>query len=458
VTRGGVLPGRVAEIFSGTDRRGSGYLVAAGRVLTAHHVLSDGGEVHVRFPAGGSRTWCDAKVLWSDPVRDLAVLGFEPSVSAGAVDRVRIARLPADRPEIGVRVLGYPRWKLRRQDSTFRDLVDAAGSVATLANRVSGTLEITVAAGPADDPDMSPWGSMSGAPVFAGTALVGIVTEHHPREGLRRLTASRLDTALSDPVLARLLRAKLTAVPEPPAASVIRRRLILIAPIVILGASAPFVARFLIDTDHLPPVAGGSSTPYVSSSAGPVPPPTPPSPPASVTPAGTATPPGNNRPRSTPTARSTVVPATAGTTAAAVPAAEKYVTVRDSGTNSYTGVDVDPEHFSTTNGVNSWQEFKVRGNQIYIENARLFGTLASSSLEDCRSGSGFSSSGDYYNGSTLAEGPYCVWTNGRTAANAENDEKGPDLICVIGLAGLTWTSDAKEQFARFDLSRKCEPR
>ncbi|GAB3840187.1 hypothetical protein GCM10027610_047340 [Dactylosporangium cerinum] len=66
-----------------------------------------------------------------------------------------------------------------------------------LSNRRSGTLEITVEP-PGAEPEhgRSPWEAMSGAAVWAGDRIIGVVTLQHPREGPARLTATRIDTCL----------------------------------------------------------------------------------------------------------------------------------------------------------------------------------------------------------------------------------------------------------------------
>ena len=76
---GGVVPGQVAEIIVALDdeprRRGSGYRVGPGAVLTAAHVIDGAMSVRVRFDADLAGEWvAEAISCWSDPRSDLAVL------------------------------------------------------------------------------------------------------------------------------------------------------------------------------------------------------------------------------------------------------------------------------------------------------------------------------------------------------------------------------------------------
>jgi hypothetical protein len=79
----------------------------------------------------------------------------------------------------------------------YRDSHQAIGSIAVLSNRRARTLELTVAPpGPDPDPTLSPWQGMSGAAVWVGDEIVGVVSEHHRSDGLGRLAAARLDRGL----------------------------------------------------------------------------------------------------------------------------------------------------------------------------------------------------------------------------------------------------------------------
>lgn len=192
--------GRCAEIIVGdAGRRGSGYLIADALVLTAHHVVADAGEIRARFDAGRPDVWtAAATVAWHDAGHDVALLRLDRA--ARTVPAARFGSLPGTRAAvIDVHAAGFPRWKLRRSsDRVYRDLHDAHGSCAVVSNRRSGTLEITVEP-PGEDPDpsVSPWAAMSGAAVWSGGRIIGVVAEHHRSEGLNRLTARRIDGCLA---------------------------------------------------------------------------------------------------------------------------------------------------------------------------------------------------------------------------------------------------------------------
>ncbi|MFF2732372.1 trypsin-like peptidase domain-containing protein [Streptomyces sp. NPDC058008] len=224
---GGLDPHRIAEIIvttaAGGRRRGSGYRVGDTVVLTARHVVAGAGGVQVRFDADRPGQWsAAAEVAWSDEGTDVAVLAFAPPQGVAAVRPVPFGRVDDDRHAVvAVHAAGFPLWKRRRgaDGRQFRELHQADGTVAALSNLRTGTLEITVRAAAADpDPEVSPWSGMSGAAVWSGSRVVGVVAEHHRGEGMARLTAARIDHVLarvSAPRRAEL--ARLLAVDDPEA-------------------------------------------------------------------------------------------------------------------------------------------------------------------------------------------------------------------------------------------------
>ncbi|MFC0527196.1 trypsin-like peptidase domain-containing protein [Phytohabitans kaempferiae] len=201
----GLDPGRIAEVIvtlrGRPQRRGSGYRVTGTTVLTAAHLVADAETIQVRFDADRPTQWtASATVACGLDEADVAVLAIDPPAEHALVDTVEYAGLGDRDAVLDVRLAGFPRWKQRRRSDgrIHRELHSAHGTVSVLSNRRGGTLEITVPA-PAEDPDqdVSPWEAMSGAAVWADNRIVGVVAEHHRREGLGRLSATRIDRCLA---------------------------------------------------------------------------------------------------------------------------------------------------------------------------------------------------------------------------------------------------------------------
>jgi hypothetical protein len=175
-------------------------------VLTAAHVIEGAVSVRVRFDADLPGEWT-AEVLscWADPRSDLAVLTIAPREVEPAVSVARFGRISGDRVAVlAARTVGLPRFKLKTDDGVehpqrYRDSHQADGSVGVLSDRREGTLELTVPPPERDpDPDVSPWEGMSGAAVWVGDRIIGVIAKHHRSDGLGRLAAARLDLALAD--------------------------------------------------------------------------------------------------------------------------------------------------------------------------------------------------------------------------------------------------------------------
>ena len=201
-------PWRVAQIVvergpSDDGSRGSGYLVAAGVVLTAAHVVAGASGVRVRLDVG-QQTEIDvqAEQWWADTegtsCTDLAVVMIPQEATEGrAVQVARFGRISDGIAVLAVRAFGFPLFKLRHDRTSkgelgvFRDLEQVAGHTPVAANRRQGTLAVYLD----DPPPASSWEGMSGASVWAADRIIGIVAEHHPDEGTGRLTARRIDRA-----------------------------------------------------------------------------------------------------------------------------------------------------------------------------------------------------------------------------------------------------------------------
>ncbi|MEW2301554.1 serine protease [Streptomyces sp. NPDC006655] len=196
---GGVRATLVAEVLVEEDgrqpgRRGSGYLVSSGLVLTAAHVVRDARAIRVRLDADRPTERSVAStVIWLNERIDVALL---VGPTGPAVPRAAFAAVGERDATIRCSAVGFPLFKLRQDadGSRYRDACHATGTCAPMSNRREGTLELRFAAPQADpDPTRSPWEGMSGAAVWSGARIIGVVASHHRAEGLGRLTASRVD-------------------------------------------------------------------------------------------------------------------------------------------------------------------------------------------------------------------------------------------------------------------------
>jgi lipopolysaccharide biosynthesis regulator YciM len=196
---------RVAEIVVSRvgkeSTRGSGYLVSPGWVLTAYHVVKDAVSVGVWLGAPAelapeAGVGVDGGRVLAVPGADLALLPLGGPVDAPRCEPALLGRLDRE-PGLAVPVAaaGYPRFKLRpapaRPGVLLRDLTYAIGSIAVLSDAKTGRFAFAVDVPPGADPEPdehSPWEGMSGAAVWASGRLVGVVGQHHPREGPATLT------------------------------------------------------------------------------------------------------------------------------------------------------------------------------------------------------------------------------------------------------------------------------
>ncbi|WP_345675742.1 NACHT domain-containing protein [Yinghuangia aomiensis] len=167
---------------------GSGYVVGGRAVLTARHVAAaardHGGEVDVRPLRGGSDAapWRRARLVWSGDAYDAALLEADreaipvplPEVGWGSID----GAVP-----VPCTAVGFPR---RAAGPRGRETDQLVGHVVPLAGHKSGELAVDVrgVGGGAGS-----WGGMSGAALFAGGRLVGVLAWRPPEYDGRRLFA-----------------------------------------------------------------------------------------------------------------------------------------------------------------------------------------------------------------------------------------------------------------------------
>ncbi|MFF3504192.1 FxSxx-COOH system tetratricopeptide repeat protein [Streptomyces sp. NPDC003247] len=180
---------------------GSGYLVTDGLVLTAYHNVRHAGSVSGRAvevrqlaPHGQRPTaWTAAEVLWPeeppdldrDPHTDAALLlitdpAWRPPAAAAPV---RWGRLPAPggvRTRVACVAVGFPEAEHR---DGHRDTKQISGHIETLSGLKSGliTAHVDEVATPRATGGPSSWSGASGAALFCGDLLTGVLTTDRAR-------------------------------------------------------------------------------------------------------------------------------------------------------------------------------------------------------------------------------------------------------------------------------------
>ena len=204
----------IADLGEGSHPRyryGSGCVVAGRTVLTAAHVVKGAVSVKVRDPNKVSyEAVLDPRFVGDvdGPRPDLALVehtGPEvdmPAMGLAAVDRDSASADPVER----CHAVGYPDFMERdAPGGRIRETVDAFGHVPVLSGLAGGLLSVQVSSAPRPLPpeqtalEESQWSGMSGGPVVAGGLLLGVVTEHAPREGDSAITATPLTALEADP-------------------------------------------------------------------------------------------------------------------------------------------------------------------------------------------------------------------------------------------------------------------
>src|ERR1700678_1777639 len=175
---------------------GSGYLIAPGLVLTARHVVyTDNGDPHndvrVRFLEAGVQI--DCHVVW--PGRpDLDVALLRCPVRAEQDPPVRWGKIIASESGVQCDAAGFPR--SMEQEDGLRDIEHARGQINPGTGLLGTRIYMDVASAPADPGD---WGGMSGAALWCGHLLIGVVSRVPEKFAAGRLAAEPAGRFLEDP-------------------------------------------------------------------------------------------------------------------------------------------------------------------------------------------------------------------------------------------------------------------
>jgi hypothetical protein len=188
-------------------RYGSGLRVGGRTVLTAAHVVEGATAVTVRGPDKRDRA-VTLQASWTgDSGRlDLALLDLQeaeelPHVPIAVVDRDTASGAVVE----GCWAVGYPAFQEDEREGrgAVRETAHVSGYIPPLSGLVGGMISLQVTQSPRELPAQgtlgeSQWSGMSGAAVFAGDAVVGVVAEHAARRGASDITVTPLQF-LSEP-------------------------------------------------------------------------------------------------------------------------------------------------------------------------------------------------------------------------------------------------------------------
>ncbi|MBT2420117.1 NACHT domain-containing protein [Streptomyces sp. ISL-22] len=177
---GGRALGRVVVVW-GDSSQGSGVLLDRRMVLTAWHVVADSNVVEVIHPSSGKPVSCH--LGWADKAHDMAVLIAATDVisaeCAAPLGRIRIGKVGTGTPLPYCQIVGFPQ--IQRYGERGEDLEYDQYSVRVLpmAGRMKGALTCELDRSTVDERGSrtSPLRGLSGAPVFAGPVLLGVVTQ-----------------------------------------------------------------------------------------------------------------------------------------------------------------------------------------------------------------------------------------------------------------------------------------
>jgi WD40 repeat protein len=215
------LVGVIADLGMSAAERylyGSGCIVRGGLVLTAAHVVANAVSVTVwDIDKRPYSAVIDPRFVGDEhgPGPDLALLQIDDPKFRLDMPPIRLARvdreIPVDQerpdndPVIRCHALGYPWFAEDPSPTGMRDTVDAIGVIPVMSGLATGLLSLVVSISPPPLPPTeqelgrSEWSGISGAPVISAGYLLGVVTEHAPRQGSSVITAVPLSMLEPDP-------------------------------------------------------------------------------------------------------------------------------------------------------------------------------------------------------------------------------------------------------------------
>jgi TPR repeat protein len=191
-----------ARKADGEFKVGSGLLLPGKLVLTAAHVVfsEDGAPFDpVEVRTASERGFAVATVVWpvDRPVADAALLkiatdGWAPP---GGLRSVRWGKITGSTPGVPCEAIGFPR--VLRDENTGRDTDHMQGSINPGSQLRGAQYDIHVTSR-VPEAVGKPWAGMSGAALFSGDLLIGVVVVQIPGYAGRSLRAEPIATFAAD--------------------------------------------------------------------------------------------------------------------------------------------------------------------------------------------------------------------------------------------------------------------
>ncbi|OQQ17790.1 hypothetical protein B0675_12285 [Streptomyces sp. M41(2017)] len=161
----------------GADGQGSGYVISDHLVLTSAHVVPALGESAEFFQPGHAARYA-AKVVWRGTPggRDDAALLLidDPAWQPLKSSAIRWGRLVTSLPGSTCQTVGVP--DMVQRSGRPVELWQATGTINPVTGRVDNRHVVTLTEHPPQSTDGSPWGGLSGAAVFCGDLLTGVIS------------------------------------------------------------------------------------------------------------------------------------------------------------------------------------------------------------------------------------------------------------------------------------------
>ncbi|MDX3380042.1 tetratricopeptide repeat protein [Streptomyces niveiscabiei] len=200
-------------------RQGSGFLLDSRLVLTSAHLFEgESGAARVAVPGGTGMRGC--RLVWRryDESCDAALLEADDDLVGEAttcrMSDVRWGRISGLAAWENCEAAGYPRISLR--DGTRPDTEQIVGTLKPGSSVLRGryVLDSSHAPPPAGASGASPWQGMSGAALFAGEYLIGVVSGDPAQWGHARVEAVPVSVVVADAAFRRAVEATAGFCPE----------------------------------------------------------------------------------------------------------------------------------------------------------------------------------------------------------------------------------------------------